>query len=223
MKRFWTHYTSATKARYRYGPCLCWLLWLGVLVAAAETPALTDAQSDAHVLMPPRVGLMEVHQPPLDTLEPEIRTQVIALHNSLAAQTQNPAATTLQLSEAYGVMGQVYQVYALISSAKACYWNAHQLAPQDFRWTYLLAHVLQQEGQAEEALRYYTEARGLQPDYLAVPVQMGNLSLQLHRLEDATAHFQEALALNAHCTAARYGLGQVALSQRKYGEAAAHL
>src|SRR5712692_8208168 len=188
-----------------------------------KTRSCDFATQSAGVLQSSRAGLTPVHQPDLADLEPDIRDQLISLQNSLAAQTKDSATTDLKLSEAYGLMGQVYQAYSLTSPAKECYLNARHLAPKDFRWTYLLANVSQQEGRAEEALRYYILARGLRPDYLAAPVNLGNLYLQQNRLEEARSSFKEALALNPNCTAARYGLGQIALSNRNYDEAVKYL
>jgi tetratricopeptide (TPR) repeat protein len=182
-----------------------------------------DFAAQSGGLHPSRTGLTPVHHPDLAELEPNVRDQLISFQNSLAAQAKDSATTDLKLSEAYGLMGRVYQAYSLTSPAKECYLNASHLAPKDFRWTYLLANICQQEGRVEEALSYYRIARGLRPDYLATPVNLGNLYLQQNRLEEARSRFREALALNPHCTAARYGLGQVALSLRNYAEAVEYL
>ena len=198
------------------------LALIGAIVVRAEPSALGGAQSGS-VLPAPRSGLMPVHQPALEELEPNVRDQLIGSQNSLATQAKDSSTTDLKLGEAYGLMGQVYQAYSLTSPAKECYLNAHHLAPKDFRWTYLLGNILQQEGKVEEALGFYILVRGLRPDYLAAPVNMGNLYLQQNRLEEARSSFKEALSLNANCTAARYGLGQIALSSRNYAEAVEYL
>ena len=198
------------------------LALIGAFVGRAESHALGRPQS-AGVLQPSRAGLAPVHQPDLQELEPNVRDQVISLQNSLADLAKNSATTDLKLSETYGLMGQVYQAYSLTSPARECYLNARHLAPKDFRWTYLLASISQQEGRVEEALSYYSLVRGLRPDYLAAPVNLGNLYLQQNRLEEARSSFKEALALNENCTAARYGLGQIALSLRNYTEAVEYL
>jgi len=177
----------------------------------------------AGVLQPTRAGLAPVHQPGLAELEPDVRDHLSSFQNSLATQTKDPATTDFKLSEAYGMLGQLYHAYSLTSPARECYLNAHQLSPRDFRWTYLLANVLRLEDRTDEAIAYYKLARILRPDYLAAPVNLGNLYLQQNRLEEARASFKEALTINERCTAARYGLGQVALSLRNYNEAVEYL
>ncbi len=198
------------------------LALIGAFVVRTEPHSLGRPQS-AGVLQPSRAGLAPVHQPDLEELEPNVRDQLFSLQNSLADLAKNSATTDLKLSEAYGLMGQVYQAYSLTSPARECYLNARHLAPKDFRWTYLLANISQQEGRAEASLSYYILARGLRPDYLAAPVKLGNLYLQQNRLEEARSSFKEALALSEHCTEARYGLGQIALSSRNYSEAVEYL
>lgn len=197
------------------------LALIGGFVVRAEPAAFGGAQGGG--LAPPRSGLMPIHQPALEELEADVREQLISFQSSLAIQAKDSSTTDLKLSEAYGLMGQVYHAYSLTAPAKECYLNAHHLAPKDFRWTYLLGNITQQEGRAEEALSYYILARGLRPDYLAAPVNLGNLYLQQNRLEEARSSFKEALALNSNCTAARYGLGQIALSNRNYAEAVDYL
>jgi tetratricopeptide (TPR) repeat protein len=196
---------------------LCLALF-GLLAAPAKSQSQGEAKGR---LVPPlKPGLLPVHTPDLRGLEAEIREQLSSLQDALAALAKEP---DLKLSEAYSLLGQAYHAYALTAPARECYSNAQRLAPKDFRWPYLLGHLCQQEGRAEEAITHYKLARQLRPDYLPAPVQLGNLYLQQNRLAEARASFNEALALNAQCTAARYGLGQLALAQRSYAEAAQYL
>ena len=198
------------------------MVFTGATALQAERAALAVAQGGG-VLPPPLPGLIAVRQPDLGGLEPKVRDQLISFQTSLASLAKDSSTTDLKLSEAYGLMGQVYQAYSLISPAKECYLNARHLAPRDFRWSYLLANVSQQEGRIAEAVSYYIIVRQLRPDYLAAPVNLGNLYMQQNRLEEARSSFKEALALNPNCSAAHYGLGQIALSGRHYTEAVEHL
>src|SRR5690349_12177969 len=126
------------------------LVLTGVFATRADAHALCRAQGSG-VLPPARAGLAPVHQPDLKDLEPSVRDQLISFQNSLAAVIKDSAITAPKLGEAYGQLGKLYQAYSLLSPAKECYLNARQLAPKDFRWTYLLAKISQQEGRTEEA------------------------------------------------------------------------
>lgn len=193
---------------------LCVLI-IGALFASQTT-------SDRGVLQPVRKGLVALHWPDLTNLEESVREQITTLQDSLATTAKSPATSDAALSEAYGELGEIYHAYSLTSPARECYLNANHLASKDFRWLYLLAKLDQQEGRYEEAVRRFQLARTLRPDYIAVPVNLGNIFLELNRLDDATESFRAALEIDKDNPAAHYGLGQVALSRRAYGEAVAH-
>src|SRR6185369_9268279 len=77
-------------------------------------------------------------------------------------------------------------------------------------------------GSFDDALRGFRIARSLRQDYLAVPVNLGNIYLELNRLDEAKASLSAALEIDKNNAAAHYGLGQVALSSRSYAEAIRH-
>ncbi|MGH9933056.1 MAG: tetratricopeptide repeat protein [Pyrinomonadaceae bacterium] len=170
-------------------------------------------------MQPARKQLVPVHWPDLTKLEADVREQLASLRDTLAAAARDPTTTAAMLSEAYGVMGQVYQAYSLFAPARECYLNAGTLAPKDFRWVYLLARLDQQEDRVDQALRRFRIASALRRDYVAVPVNLGNIYLQLDRLDDASENFLAALKIDERNPAASYGLGQVALAKRSYAEA----
>ena len=166
-----------------------------------------------------RKDLVPVRWPDLTNLEPTVREQVKALENRVVIAARNPVIPPTGLGEDYGKLGQIYHAYSLISPAHDCYLNASVLAPKDFRWIYLLAKLDQGEGRFEDAIRRYRSARSLRPDYVAVPINLGNIYLELNRLDEAKTSFSAALELDTNNAAAHYGLGQVALSSRSYAEA----
>lgn len=166
----------------------------------------------------PRKDLVVVRWPDLTNLEDSVREQITALQNMLTAAAKNRAPDTV-LSDTYGKLGQIYHAYSLVAPARDCYLNASLLAPKDFRWTYLVAKLDQQEGRFDDAIRRYRIARTLRSDYVAVPVNLGNIFLELNRLEEARTSFKEALEIDKNNPAANYGLGQIALSSLNYSEA----
>jgi tetratricopeptide (TPR) repeat protein len=204
--------SSKIRLRLQWGFCLAVLtIFSPVLHARPQGTAQTR-----DFLPPPRANLLPVHWPDLTRLEPEVRDQLESLQTALAATAKNPKTTGAALSEAYGILGESYQVYSLNSAARECYLNATSLTPQDFRWVYLLARMDQQEDLIADAIRRYRIARTLQPEYVAVPVNLGNIYLQRNRLAEANENFTTALLIDKSSAAALYGLGQIALSQRNY-------
>jgi tetratricopeptide (TPR) repeat protein len=188
---------------------------IGVAVRPQTTP-------NDQMLKPVRKELVALHWPDLSNLEQGVREQITSEQDSLAATVKNPATSDRALSEAYGKLGQVYHAYSLTAPARECYVNAGRLAPKDFRWMYLLAKLDQQDGRFDEAINGYQAARTLRSDYAALPVNLGNIFLELNRLENARESFSAALEIDKYNPAARYGLGQVALSMRNYADAVAH-
>ncbi|MGH9970597.1 MAG: tetratricopeptide repeat protein [Pyrinomonadaceae bacterium] len=200
---------------WRFGICV-------ILVIASSAQVGVRAQKNIQrddLLLPPKSTLVPVHRPDLGQLESDVRDQIKSQQDALAAAVNNPGSTEAKLSEAYGTLGEIYQAYSLTAPAHECYLNASRLVPKDFRWIYLLAKLDQQEGRVDEAIRRYRIAGSLRPEYVAVPVNLGNIYLELNRREDAKASFAAALKIERSNPAAYYGLGQVALSGRSYAEA----
>lgn len=195
-------------------------IFLFVLIICAWFTSQTI--SDRGGLQPVRKGLVAVHWPDLTNLEESVREQITTLQDAVTAIAKNPATSEAALSEAYGELGETYHAYSLTAPARECYLNASHLAPKDFRWLYLLAKLDQQEDRYEDAVRRYRLARSLRPDYIAAPVNLGNIFLELNRLDEASENFRAALEIDKNNPAAHYGLGQVALSRRGYVEAVAH-
>ncbi|HEY0764499.1 MAG TPA: tetratricopeptide repeat protein [Pyrinomonadaceae bacterium] len=162
---------------------------------------------------------MALYWPNLSDLEVSVREQIKEQQNALIVVAKNPATSTTELSEAFGKLGQLYHAYQLIQSARDCYFNANFLAPNDFRWIYLRADIDRRVGSMEDAIRRYRLARTLRPDYVAVPVNLGNTFLNLSRYDEARASFLAALEIDKNDPAAHYGLGEIALSERNYSEA----
>ena len=195
---------------YRQG-ILC-LALLTIFSPLIEIRSQSATRPD-DLLPAPRSSLVPVHWPDLTKLEADVREQLMSLQSSLA-KTVRTNSNEATLSNAYGAMAESYHAYSLNSSARECYLNAAHLTPKEFRWVYLLSKLDEQEGRFNDAIRGYQIARGLRPDYAAVPVNLGNIYLQIDRLEDAKENFNAALVIDENSAAALYGLGQVALSQR---------
>lgn len=158
----------------------------------------------------------------LSQLEPDVRDHIKWHQHALITTINNSNSTQTQLSTAYGALGEIYHAYSLTAPARECYLNANKLAPDDFKWIYLLAKLDQLEGRVDDAIRRYQTVASLQPAFVAVLVNLGNIYLELNRLDDASASFSTALQKERKSPAAHYGLGQVALSKRNYSEAVEH-
>ena len=186
--------------------CLC----ASVVIVTVGT---TEAQRHREVA---------VHFPDLSQLEIDVREQIKSQQDALITIEKDPKSTDTNLSAAYGDLGAIYQAYSLNVPARESYLNASKLAPKDFRWIYLLGKLDQLEGRMDDAIQRFQTVASLQPEYVAVLVNLGNIYLELDRLDDARSSFTSALQKETNNPAAHYGLGQVALSKRSYAEAVEH-
>ena len=204
------------------------LWWIGFATkATTETQRAQRLHREAAVqgtefLPPPKPSLVAIHFPDLSKLENDVRDQITLQQNSLAATIKQQGVSSANLSEAYGEMGEVYHAYSLTSPARECYSNASQLAPNDFRWIYLLAKLDQVEGRVDDAIRRFQTAASLNPQLVAAHVNLGNIFLEVNRPDDAERSFSAALEIQQSASA-YYGLGQVALSRRRYADAVTYL
>lgn len=167
-------------------------------------------------------GLPPIHWPDVSKLEPDVRDQLTEVEKGLTAAINKPDTTDAALAETLGNAGKIYHAYSLTLPARECYLNAALLAPKDFRWPYLLAKIDQQDGRMDEAIRRFEEASSLNPEYVAVEVNLGNIYLETNVSAKAESRFKKALAREHENAAALYGLGQLALSQRNYAAAVSY-
>lgn len=196
---------------------------MSVAIVIYFAPGVMAQTNPGAVIPPQRQGLSAVHLPDLQSMEPDVRDHVTWAQNSLDAAIKDPATPADKLGNIYGLTGQIYHAYSLNSAARECYLNASRLAPEDFRWVYLLGKLSEREGGVQEAIDYYDATRQLRPDYLPVFISLGNIYLQLNRLSEAEENFKRAIEINENVAAAQYGLGQAALSKRSYADAARYL
>lgn len=167
-------------------------------------------------------NLQEAPFPNLEGLESAVAAQLTAAQESLVAVTTQKDLPPQELGEAFGIMGQLYHAYQLFAPAEACYRNAQTLVPRDFRWSYLLADVLQRAGKPELAIAAYERACRLEPASVACLTNLGKLYFESNRLAEAKTMLSRALALDPKIAAVHDGLGRVAFAQAQYQEAVQH-
>jgi len=166
--------------------------------------------------------LQDVPVPQLERLEDAVVAQLVAAQDSLNAIVARKDTLPQQLGEAFGAMGQLYHAYQLFTAAETCYGNARKLLPKDFRWGYLFAEVLRQQGKLGAALEAYERACQLDARSVACLTNLGKLCFESGRAEGAQTAFTSALALDPQVAAVHAGLGEVAFAQTRYKEAIQH-
>jgi tetratricopeptide (TPR) repeat protein len=196
--------------------CLICSLLAVVFCFPAVLPARAKPQNE--IIGKERAALLPLTVPDVSQLEAGVRQQLVELQNNLRALLKQSSPDARNLSEAYGLLGQVYLLYTFNAAAHICFLNAQRLANQDFRWAYFSGYLFQQQNNLEKAIEQYEIVRLLKPDYVAAAFNLGNLFLQQNGLQAAMDSFKAVLAVNESAVA-YYGLGQVALSLRDYQQA----
>ena len=129
------------------------------------------------------------------------------IHEAREAALAHPES-----AEAVGRFGQVCQAHWLNEAAAACYEIARQLAPQDFRWIYLLAGVEEIRGaDGDRVDQLFQAAIRRAPNFPAAYVRRADALLRLGRWSDARNSYSAAIERDPDLVLAHRGLGQAAI------------
>jgi len=183
--------------------------WLGTVAAVVFALLVAACGS------PPELGAI----PPTDTskLEPAVRNVLAAAQVQFdAIQSRKPSKA--ELAEAYGQLALVYHAQDLAAPAEAAYRNAHQLAPRDKRWAYLLAHLYADISRVPEAIQMFEVVRQVDESDIPTQIALAQLYLSSGELDKSAALFEKARANPDARAAALAGLGKVALAKGEYKE-----
>ncbi len=205
----------------KHGFMFCLLMALALPISAWQ-------EADPEVKGPEEIpafreGLVAVPLPDLNKAEKAVAQQISRFQNSLNTLIKSAPNADMELSNAYGMLGNVYYAYKIRLSAEACFTNAHILAPDRFSWVYLRGTLNQAQGDLEAAERDYKLASKLKESYPPLWVNLGDLVYQNNQLDEARGYYQKALEINPKSAAAYFGLGQVELSAKDYAAAAENL
>ena len=191
---------------------------------ASDDPVPAAPPTDASV--PSRLGierLRPVSLPDLSHMTASIREQIQEQYSLLMSAIENPDATPVELSHAYGEMANILMATQYRDMAESCYLNAQALAPSERRWPYYLGHVYRITGSFARSAAFFEQAVQLRPDDVPTLVWLGEVHLAQGQPEVAKPLFEQALAFQPGSVSARFGLGRAALSRQDYASAVQHL
>ena len=156
-----------------------WALWLLLAVACAAAILFVVLRQDEPQLAPmPEISLGET-DPSVARLYEKARQLVL----------DDPRSAT-----AWGDLGGVLRAHEFGPEAEACFRNAQQLDPADYRWPYLLAVSLAatDEAQALSCLQRAAELATSQPH---VQLRLAEALLNRNALDEASAVIEQALQI----------------------------
>lgn len=179
------------------------LLWTAILALAC---AAEDQHGAPLPVEPPSVDL--------STMESPVAAKIETARNEVR---QQPTA-----AERWGRLGMIFHAHTLYSQAIASYRTAEQLAPADYRWSYLAAVALVGSDRAA-AVDFFERAARLSPREPAFWIAFGDALTELGRLDAGAARYTQALELDAQSTHALVGLARLAVAGDDLTTALEHL
>lgn len=217
-----------------------WLAALALLLMGLAGLAACGDESASHLPEPashlpgPGAVPMAVPEPPLESMEPAVRSQLeeqrrVVRKLATDADADADAETgegphARELGHAFGELGRLYHAYDLFDAAAAAYRNARRLEPGEPRWPYLLALVEESRGRLEDAEA--TLAALLESDSVPAPalapvlVVRGRLLVDLGSREAARESLERAVEIEPDHAAALFELGRLAAEEGDAASAA---
>ena len=145
--------------------------------------------------------------PQFDTsiMQPEVGDR---LSGARANLLKNKGSAT-----AWGDLAVACDAHGLHECAETCYRRAHSLDPDDFRYIYLLAVLLDRKGgHPDEFIEMYRNAARLEPDYPQAHYRIGEALVEQGNVSQAGDYFRLVTDLDPDFAPAHRSLGQVALA-----------
>lgn len=90
--------------------------------------------------------------PDLSALDADVRQVLQGARDTRDRQLADAAAPAASRASALATVGRLYQAHLLTGAAIACYARVVELAPDDYRWHYHLAHARDSNGQLPMAV-----------------------------------------------------------------------
>ena len=158
----------------------------------------------------------ELPQPAdLDLVEEKLLLE--AIETAQAAVRDAPSDANV-----WGYLGDVYLSHGWELPAIPCYRQATQLAPDVFRWHYLLGRLNKQH-YPETAVEHLTRALVLDSEYVPAHLYLASALRILGRLDEARHHLERAGVLQPNNPFSELWLGEIALSRQDIEVARTHL
>lgn len=172
------------------------LLWAGAAAVLVGGGAAARLALRAPVEPPPEVDLAGV--------EPVIARKLEDYLDSVRARPRS--------AEAWGRLGMAYDVHGFKAPALTCYRQAVALAPGDFRWTYVLAFLLQKMGDVETG-DWIARGLELRPDYGPLLLKYAELFFNTGQFDSAARYYRRVIEVDSGFAHGYHGLGRVAVAR----------
>lgn len=185
------------------------MVMAAAIVALAPVGELRAAAADSPV---------PIAMPDLDALDPGARAIIGPAIERF--ERSRKGAQGVELGQAYGRLGVVFQAWQQGDAALAAYSQAMRLDPADAHWPYYVAVLHERNANYDEALRYYREAYRLDQGYPNTMLRIGETLSALGQRQEAQQAFEQVLEQQPALAApAMAGLGTLAMQAEDFRQA----
>jgi tetratricopeptide (TPR) repeat protein len=140
--------------------------------------------------------LRPVALPNLQPLDADVRQRI---QERYAAVQQGAGGREADPGRAYGELGKILLAYGYLEQAEPALANARDLAPDDARWSYYLAHLYRLDGKPDRAAAAYEDALRLNAD-VPTRVRLAEVYRDLDRTAESRRLLGEALGQDSSWT-----------------------
>lgn len=172
---------------------------IGLLLAVGLGFVTWQSMEDVPVAEIPIIDYSNIDKPAVD----EIRSRVSELE-------KNPSS-----GEAWGNLAISLQLHGAFDTAQKCFAEARRLNPENFRWSYLAALGLIDEG-FPGVSSLLENAKAQNPTYVPLLVHLGEAYIAEDQPDKARQSFEAALKLQPSSIPADFGLAKVDRMQKNY-------
>ncbi len=144
----------------------------------------------------------EIPVPDLSAAEPRVRERITRLGDEVHTAPRD--------GEGWGAYGKALEAHGFLEPAQIAYGHAIELDPDDFRWPYFLAALLDATDPTT-AVVWYLRAIALDPDYAPARIRIAQTLEKLARDDEAWEQYLRASDLEPDNPFGPLGLGQIAL------------
>lgn len=167
----------------------------------------------------PRDGTVPAEPP----TPPEV--DISAMQEPVAAAIEAARGKVLEqpgAAEPWGRLGRIFHAHGLHPQAVACYLEAHQRAPEDYRWPYLAA-MAQQKLDLSAARELFETAARQAPRNPAFYIHYGDLLMNRGEPAEAERRYRTALEQAPRSSHALHGLARIEMLRGDVDAARTHL
>lgn len=160
-------------------------------------------------------GLLSVPRPDLSRADERARRALAESRERLDGLLSQVSADPAALADAFGDTGMLYHAHFILGPAVACYRNAMTLAPNAYRWPYLLGYLYQNDGSQKKAIEAFGRALSLNPGLDTARLRIGQVYREMGN-GDAAEPLLLAVTRNPRLRAAAlFELGKLAYSRKR--------